>query len=161
MKALVCFFVRGRDPWPFAVLATEKRTGLPPPLSSVTLSSCALGPSPLSDSVVRPGMSSYTMHDFIDPLHWVPAATDRIVRLSPIVDRFLYVCCWRVAVIETAYVWRYQMFVKCRVQCMLKKIIWLFICWSFLISSCGFMVCMHSNLSVHRKQLRTNVRAVK
>ena len=39
------------------------------------------GPDPPSDSVVRPGWNSYTIRDFIGPLHRVSVASDRIVQL--------------------------------------------------------------------------------
>ena len=47
------------------------------------------GPDPLSHSVVRLGMMSYTIRDFIASIHRVPVATDRIVGLSLVVDRGL------------------------------------------------------------------------
>ena len=44
-------------------------------------------PDPLSDSVIRLGMNSYTIRDFICPLHWVAMATDRMTGLSPTMDQ--------------------------------------------------------------------------
>ena len=48
-----------------------------------------IGLVPLSDSVLRLGRKSYTIRDFFGPLHRVPIATDRIVRLCLIVDQVL------------------------------------------------------------------------
>ena len=45
------------------------------------------GHEPLSDLVVRLGGKSYMMLDFTGPLQWLPLGTDRIIRLSQVVDR--------------------------------------------------------------------------
>ena len=47
---------------------------------------CHQAPDPLSDSVVRLGRNSCTIHHFIAPLHWVSVAIERILQLSLIRD---------------------------------------------------------------------------
>ena len=50
----------------------------------------------LSVSIVRLGRNSVTIGSFIVLLHWAPVATDRIVRLSLMVDRGLKTQSWLV-----------------------------------------------------------------
>ena len=45
------------------------------------------GSDPLSDSVVRLGRNSYRIRSFIGLRQWFPVATDRILELSPMMDR--------------------------------------------------------------------------